>query len=360
MRLKFTFLGLLFFVVLQAKEASLVIFYRPDCPYCLKLDQEIEGNFNLSSQIKKNFNVSTVDITTPEGKEIASFYGVSKVPTLIKYDSKNQNFETFVGYQKGDVLKNILFNKEVPKKVNSASICGDAIVEAPEGCDDGNMSNGDGCSNMCTVESGWSCTGTTSICTRTAVCGNGIKEATEGCDDGNMSNGDGCSNMCTIESGWNCTGTTSICTRTAVCGNGIKEATEGCDDGNLSNGDGCSNMCTVESGWNCNGNPSICTNTLAIDDISREGVFNLNIGSNPVTEKLTLHFFLTKKNNLEISIIDFTGKQVSLTKNKNLTIGNNIVEVNFKKKLPPGNYIINLKFDNDENFKIISKQIIVK
>jgi cysteine-rich repeat protein len=72
---------------------------------------------------------------------------------------------------------------------------------------------------MCTVESGWSCSGTTSICTPIAVCGNGIVESGETCDDNNTVNGDGCSNTCKLE--------------TAVCGNGIVESGEACDDGNM-------------------------------------------------------------------------------------------------------------------------------
>jgi len=39
----------------------------------------------------------------------------------------------------------------------------------------------------------------------TVVCGNNAKEDTEQCDDGNTINGDGCSGICTVESGWTCT-----------------------------------------------------------------------------------------------------------------------------------------------------------
>lgn len=42
------------------------------------------------------------------------------------------------------------------------SICGDNYVLAVEGCDDGNVVNGDGCSSSCTVETNWSCIGTLS------------------------------------------------------------------------------------------------------------------------------------------------------------------------------------------------------
>jgi cysteine-rich repeat protein len=66
------------------------------------------------------------------------------------------------------------------------------------------------------------------------VCGNGKLEPGEECDDGNLSNGDGCSCTCTVEP------------PPPVCGNGKLEAGEECDDGNLSNGDGCSCDCLKE------------------------------------------------------------------------------------------------------------------
>ena len=46
-------------------------------------------------------------------------------------------------------------------------------------------------------------------------CGNGYKHYNEDCDDGDMKSGDGCSDMCAIESGWSCTGVfdqPSVCT----------------------------------------------------------------------------------------------------------------------------------------------------
>jgi MYXO-CTERM domain-containing protein len=42
-------------------------------------------------------------------------------------------------------------------------------------------------------------------------CGNGQVEDAEGCDDGNITAGDGCSSTCTVESGFICTGAPSLC-----------------------------------------------------------------------------------------------------------------------------------------------------
>lgn len=122
-----------------------------------------------------------------------------------------------------------------------ASSCGDGTVSGAESCDDGNLSAGDGCNATCSVEVGWSCLGSPSVCG--AVCGDGIAVGSEQCDDGNTSNGDGCDNSCAGEAGWVCTGTPSVCY--ATCGNGILDPYEQCDDGNLTNGDGCSNICRL-------------------------------------------------------------------------------------------------------------------
>ncbi|MBU1432971.1 DUF4215 domain-containing protein, partial [Myxococcota bacterium] len=61
-------------------------------------------------------------------------------------------------------------------------------------------------------------------------CGNDVLEAGEGCDDGNLFNDDGCDDTCALE-----------------CGNGQLDGAEDCDDGNTTNGDGCNAVCQVEA-----------------------------------------------------------------------------------------------------------------
>jgi large repetitive protein len=63
-----------------------------------------------------------------------------------------------------------------------------------------------------------------------------VKEGTETCDDGNTSDGDGCSSTCAVETSYTCDeASPTICKR---CGDGVKEGIETCDDGNTSDGDG--------------------------------------------------------------------------------------------------------------------------
>ena len=126
-----------------------------------------------------------------------------------------------------------------------SAICGNAIIDAGEQCDDGNTTSGDGCSSKCqkedcgngVVDFGEQCDdgntssgdGCSSTC-RFEVCGNGIIDAGEVCDDGNTVDGDGCNSDCQEEK----------------CGNGVVDAGEECDDGNTTDGDGCSANCTTE------------------------------------------------------------------------------------------------------------------
>ena len=81
--------------------------------------------------------------------------------------------------------------------VATPATCGNGAVEGPEGCDDGNLVPGDGCSAVCGVETGYTCAGSPSVCS--ALCGDGIVAAGESCDDANNNNGDGCSAVCSVD-----------------------------------------------------------------------------------------------------------------------------------------------------------------
>jgi len=127
-------------------------------------------------------------------------------------------------------------------------VCGDGAITGVEACDDSNVSNGDGCSDSCAIESGYLCSGTPSVC-HEVVCGDGVIDSPEECDDDGTANGDGCSNACVIEDGYSCTGAPSDCSLDEVppeCGDGITNGDDQCDDGNTDSGDGCSNICEFE------------------------------------------------------------------------------------------------------------------
>jgi len=105
------------------------------------------------------------------------------------------------------------------------SVCGDGTVDTGEQCDDGNDTNGDGCSAACKTEVA-------------AKCGDGTVDAGEQCDDGNATSGDGCSSACKTEVA-------------GVCGDGTSNLGEQCDDGNTAAGDGCSATCQTEPASTC-------------------------------------------------------------------------------------------------------------
>lgn len=129
-------------------------------------------------------------------------------------------------------------------------VCGDSTVQGTEECDDGNLSNLDGCSGRCKKEvcgdgvvnqSAERCDDANTIsndgCSATCqpeVCGDGtVNQSSEQCDDGNTAANDGCSATCSKE----------------VCGDGaVNQTAEACDDGNTVSADGCTADCQVEPG----------------------------------------------------------------------------------------------------------------
>lgn len=152
--------------------------------------------------------------------------------------------------------------------------CGDGLLTGAEamsgGCDDGNTEAGDGCSDQCTVETGWDCDASEPTqCT--AICGDGLVVGAEalagGCDDGQTATGDGCSDECQVEVGFVCQGEPSECAKT--CGNGKLDPGETCEDGNQVAKDGCFS-CTTENGYTCD-NATLPSKCLDIDECKAGG-----------------------------------------------------------------------------------------
>ncbi|MCX5742749.1 MAG: Ig-like domain-containing protein [Proteobacteria bacterium] len=77
-----------------------------------------------------------------------------------------------------------------------APVCGDGAKVAPEACDDGNGTAGDGCNAGCAIETGYACTGTSpSVCT--PICGDNLRVGAEQCDNGGTDL-DGCTSQCVL------------------------------------------------------------------------------------------------------------------------------------------------------------------
>lgn len=108
----------------------------------------------------------------------------------------------------------------------------------------------------------------------TATCGDSIIStgSKETCDDGNSNSGDGCSNKCVVESGYSCSGKPSNCSTT--CGDGITAGTETCDDNGTTTetcGDG-----DVNDGTFCNAD---CSSSLSLTEECDDGGSNSNTGA---------------------------------------------------------------------------------
>lgn len=158
--------------------------------------------------------------------------------------------------------------------------CGDSQVTGRETCDDGNATAGDGCSSVCGIERGFTCSseaGQASACEPVAeeICGDGALNSDEGCDDGNSASGDGCSAACRVELGFECPrGPTNDnpCVRVARCGDGrVNESLdEQCDDGETESGpvggDGCSASCLREALFTCPAAGGRCTSDVECGD----------------------------------------------------------------------------------------------
>jgi len=181
-------------------------------------------------------------------------------------------------------------NGSICKSDCQLNSCGDNYPASNEGCDDGNVADGDGCSADCKLEG----------------CGDGVLKPPEECDDNNVLDGDGCSSLCklpfcgdnTKDPGEECdAGTdnldTNACTsmcKTAVCGDGLVLAgVEACDDGNADEV-ACTNMCLlptcgdtiVQPPEECddgqNGNPDDTCTDLCKTPVCGDGLVQPSIG----------------------------------------------------------------------------------
>lgn len=170
-----------------------------------------------------------------------------------------------------------------PTKKRCADYCGNAVTDAGEACDDGNVAECGTCNASCSATltspqcaGGTTCKGnadcasgscitipftSTTICT--AACGNGWVEGSELCDDGNTLACGSCNASCSLPNlsvtgcsvGTGCmqaadcaSGSCEDRECVAVCGNGLTESGEACDDGNTLACGTCDAACTSLNG----------------------------------------------------------------------------------------------------------------
>ena len=155
--------------------------------------------------------------------------------------------------------------------------CGDAVVNGPEVCDDGvNDGAYDGCAADCAAQG--------------PFCGDAAVDDPEACDDGNQVDDDACSNACIaavcgdgivqMAAGEACDdgvndGSYGGCAMDCAalgpfCGDAVLNGPEVCDDGNADNQDGCLTTCAI---------PKNCKEIKALDAQAADGVYTLAVGN---------------------------------------------------------------------------------
>ncbi len=156
--------------------------------------------------------------------------------------------------------------------------CGNGFVGPNEICD-GQKGCGDDCHS---VKSGYCYSKSQGVysCGSSRTCGNYILEYGEACDDGNVLGGDGCSDVCTVETGFECPLGVECRPK---CGDGIVmwHTGEICDLGvNNGKGMGCSKNCQIEEGFACTNPAASYPDTIELPVTYRDFVGrNLSSGS---------------------------------------------------------------------------------
>ena len=130
----------------------------------------------------------------------------------------------------GECASALCDTSTMPSLCELPDTCGNGRLELNEICDDGNLILSDGCDGDCKLEDGIECekssdcasgicdgTSQPAKCEASGVCGNAIQEPGEGCDDGNNEAGDGCDENCKLEDENNCVGDRN-CKEGFVCG----------------------------------------------------------------------------------------------------------------------------------------------
>ena len=121
-------------------------------------------NQNLNSAGAGNTNpmAGQPSFTGTDGGQVGGSWGQSQVnlsgiagpgdSVVFRFDFGVDGCNGVVGWYVDDVQ---VYSCEGE---GGGGLCGNSVLDPGEQCDDGNSSNGDGCSDTCQVESGWTCT----------------------------------------------------------------------------------------------------------------------------------------------------------------------------------------------------------
>ena len=148
----------------------------------------------------------------------------------------------------------------------TVSLCGNAVLDPGEECDDGNANDGDGCTKTCRLCGSSDGSGSVTPpleCQTTKTCKLGANNGNPCSSDADCPSG-----ACTTN---NIAGCDANCT-TPRCGNGNVSGSETCDDGNTDDMDNCPSNCIIESCTNPGGDY-----TVAVDFAGSESVAGITV-----------------------------------------------------------------------------------
>jgi len=113
-------------------------------------------------------------------------------------------------------------------------------------------------------------------------CSDGRREGEEQCDDGNIRNGDGCSQQCRLEAGFLLDHGNVV----SICRDGLVRGGEACDDHNSNPDDGCDDECIIEEGWECHGEPSVCQQRAVVENLCPRSEVYFSSHGDPIEPSL--------------------------------------------------------------------------
>ncbi len=134
-------------------------------------------------RVKKEIARVSITLGEIEYARYSSYGSISDDGNIATFFSASSNIRSFANIFVRDIAAGTttLLGEDVPcacmngdcKLSQTDPVCGNNVLEIHEECDDGNLTNGDGCSSSCLTEG-----------SPTAICGNGVVDADEQCDDG--------------------------------------------------------------------------------------------------------------------------------------------------------------------------------
>jgi hypothetical protein len=98
------------------------------------------------------------------------------------------------------------------------------------------------------------------------------------------------------------------------------------------------------------------SSTIGIEELNQD-IFQVNIFPNPISEKVTINFYINKRENVSIMVYDISGREITTLKQQNFQPGFHSIEWNELNNsnymIENGIYILSISTQNGQEFKRI-------